>query len=151
MDGDTDHGSADDGQVHHGIAFSHTAAVLASDDIQSEVKTRFNSPIPAVSLEHLLGTHLRRGAGAQQVLGFDFLDRFAGAVDATSQSSGLLNKGKSHPRGGRVKGDETTGFGPAPVEFTSLNDGRLVLRGKMRTTEGYRALARCRRHRTDCL
>lgn len=149
--GQADDRPPDDRQVHHGVAFSNSAAVLASDDIQSEVKAGFNTPVPAVGLEHLLGIHLCGGERAEQVLGFDFLGRLAGAIHATSQSSGLLGERKSHPSGSRVKGNEAARFGPATVAFARLNDGRLVPRGKMRPTDGYRAVARYRRHRTGCL
>jgi hypothetical protein len=149
--GYADHGPADDGQVHHCIGFSDPAAVLASDDIQSEVKTSFDTPILAVGLEHLLGVHLRGGARAQQVLGFDFLGWLAGAIHATGQPSGLLDEGKSHPRSSGVKGNEATRFGPTAIAFTSLDDRRLVPRGKMRPTAGYRALAGWQPHRPDCL
>ncbi|HYL93855.1 MAG TPA: hypothetical protein VEW69_11945 [Alphaproteobacteria bacterium] len=54
-----------DRQIYHRIGFADTAAVLASDDVQSEVKARFDAPVPAVSLEHLLGIHLSGGAGAE--------------------------------------------------------------------------------------
>ena len=107
--------------------------------------------LPAVGLEHLLGIHLSGGTGAEQIFGFDFLGRFAGAVYTTGQPSGLLGEGKSNPGGGRVKGNQATGFSPATIEFTGLNDGRLVPRGKMRPTDGYRAVARYRRHRIGCL
>lgn len=115
------------------------------------MKAGFNAPVPAVGFEHLLRIHLCSGARAQQVLGFNFLGWFAGVVDATGQPSGLLGEGKGHARGRRIKGNEATSFGPATIEFTRLNDGRLVPRGKMRATADYRAVARYLRHRIDCL
>lgn len=149
--GYADHGPPDDCQVHHRIGLSDPAAVLASDNIQSEMKAGFNAPISTVGLEHLLSIHLSGGAGAEQVFGFDFLGRLAGAVHTTGQPSRLLREGKGNARGGGIKGNEAPRFDPTAVAFTSLNDGRLVPRGKRRATDADRAVARCRRHRIDCL
>jgi hypothetical protein len=149
--GQADDRPSDDGQVHDGIAGPDATAVLTSNHIESEMKAGFNAPVSAVGFEHLLSIHLCRGARAQQVLGFYFLGWFAGAVDAAGQPSGLLCEGKGHSRRSGIKGDEATSFGPATIEFTGLNDGRLVPRGKMRPTAVYRAVARYRRHRIDCL
>jgi len=63
--GQADDRSPDDGQVHDRIADSDAAAVLTSNHIESEMKAGFNAPVSAVSLEHLLGIHLRGGARAQ--------------------------------------------------------------------------------------
>lgn len=65
MDGYTDYCPPHDGQVHHGIAVADTAAVLAGDHVQSEVKACFNAPVLSVGFEHLLGIHSSGGAGAE--------------------------------------------------------------------------------------
>lgn len=146
-----DHGAADDGQVHDGVGFSDSASVLASDDIESEVKARFNAPVTSVGLEHLLGIHLGGGARTDQIFGFDPFGRLTSAIDATGQPSRLLGKREIDAGGDGVKGDEAAGFEAAAVAFTGLDPRRLVLRGKMRPTGAYRVLGRWRQYRADCL
>jgi len=151
LHGHADHGTADDRQIHEGIDFSDSASVLTRDDIEPEVKAGFNPPVPPVGLEHLLGVHLGGRVGTDQILGFDFLGRFAVAIDATGQSSGLLGKREIDPGGRSVKSNEAARFEAAAVELTGLDEGRLVPRGKMRPRGWCRVVARWRRYRAGCL
>jgi hypothetical protein len=151
MHGHADDGPSYDGQVHDGVGFSNSAAVLARDDIEPEMQAGFNAPVSAVGLKHLLGVHFNGRARAQQILRFDLFSGLARAIRATGQSSGLLGVRKSNRSGGRIEGNEATRFDAATVAFTALSDGPVVPRGKMRPTDGYRALARCQRHPADWL
>jgi len=95
MDSDTDYGASDDGQVHRRVGVADTASVLTGDDIQPKMQAGFDSPMLAVSVEHLLGVHLGNGPGSNQVFDFNFFSRFAPAIDATGQPGGLLCEGKA--------------------------------------------------------
>jgi hypothetical protein len=113
-------GATYDRQIHSRVAGSDSAPVLSGNDIEPEVKTGFDPPVPAVSPKHLLGTHLCGEAGGEQVFGFDFFGRFALAVNAAGQSSGLLGKRKIDAAGGGVKSNDAARFNAAAVEFTGL-------------------------------
>ena len=68
------------------------AAIFSGDDIQSQVQARFDVPILTIGLKHLLGTHLGRRTGAQEVFGFEALSGMAPAIDAAGESGGHLRK-----------------------------------------------------------
>ena len=128
-----------------------SAAILSGNDVQAQVQAGFDAPILPIGLKHLLGTHLGCRTGAEEVLGLDSLSWMAPAIDAASESGGLLHKGEVGRRGCGVERNQATCFGAAAVEFTGLRDRPLGQRGKSRARSFDRAVARFGRRRADCL
>ena len=118
------------------------AAIFAGDDIQAQVQARFDAPVLTIGLKHLLGTHLGCRTGAQEVFGFDSLSWMAPAIDAASESGGLLHKGEVNRRSRGVERNQAARFGAAAVELTGLRDRPLGQRGKNRARSFDRAVAR---------
>ena len=145
------HCAANDCQVECGGAIANSAAIFSGDDVQAQVQARFDAPILTIGLEHLLGTHLGCRTGAQEVFGLDALRRMAPAIEAASESGGLLHQGEVGRRGCGVERNQAAGFGAAAVEFTGLRDRPLGQRGKNRARSFDRAAARFGRRRADGL
>lgn len=92
-----------------------SAAILSGNDIEPEMKARFDAPIPSVGPKHLLGIHLCSGAGGDEVFGFDFFGWFAWAVNATGQPGRLLRKREIGSGGAGVKSNEAARLGATAV------------------------------------
>ena len=151
VDGEADHGSAHHGQVESGSAVADAAAIFSSDHIQSQVQARFDAPMPAVGLQHLLGWKRRAGTGTKEILGFDFGGGTFLTVDAAGQSGRLLDKRENDRLGGGVERDEAAGLGAAAIDFAGLDGGGLSFRGKKRATNLRRVVARFPTRPSDCL
>jgi hypothetical protein len=55
VDSDADHRSTHHRQVEGGSAVADATAIFSSDHIEPQVQARFDAPIAAVRLQHLLG------------------------------------------------------------------------------------------------
>jgi hypothetical protein len=73
----------------------------------------------------------------------------APAIDAASESGGLLHQGEAGRRGYGVKRNQAAHFGAAAVEFTSLRYRSFGYRGKNRARSFYRTVARFVRRQAD--
>lgn len=151
VNGHANHRPADHRQVERAGAMADAAAVFSGDHVQPQVQARFDGPMPAVSLEHLLRAQHGRRTGAEQVFSFDALGRMASAVDAAGQSGGLRHKGEVDGGGGGSESPQAARLGAAAIELARLRDGRLVFRGKKRAPDFGKAVARWRRRLFGCL
>ena len=145
------HRAANDRQIKSGGAIADPAAIFSGGDIQAQMQAGFDAPILAIGLKHLLGTHLGCPTGAEEVFGFDALRRMAPAIEAASESGGLLHKGEVGCRGCEVERNQAARFSAAPIELTGLGERPFGQRGENRARSFDRAVARFGRSRADCL
>ena len=151
VNGHADYRSAHHPQIQRAGAMAHAAAILSGTDVQTQVQAGLDSPVAAVSLEHLQSRELGLWQRGQQIFGFDFPGGLVRAVETAGQPSRLLHKGKISARCGGVENNQSASFGSAAVALANLDAVRLILRGKGRATDLCKVVARFRRPLFDCL
>ena len=151
VDGHTDYGSSHHAQIQRAGAMAHAAAIFSGADIQAQMQASLDSPVAAVSLEHLQSRELGLWERGQQILRFDLFGGLVRAVEATGQPRRLLHKRKSSARRRGVENQQSASFGSAAVELANLDAVRLIFRGKRRATDLCKVVARSHRPPFDCL
>ncbi len=151
IDSHTDYSSAHHPQIQRAGSIAHAAAILSGAHVQAQVQAGLDSPVAAVSLEHLQSRELGLWQRGQQIFGFDFFGGLVWAVEATGQPGRLLHKGKIGARCGGVEDNQSASFSSAAVEIAKLDAVRLILRGKGRATDLCKVVARSQRPPFDCL
>ena len=150
VDSDTDHRSTHHRQVEGGSAVADAAAIFSSDHIEAQVQARFDAPIAAVRLQHLLSGERRTWAGAKEIFGFDVIGGTFLTVHTTGQPGRLLHKREISGFGGGRERNQAARFGAIAVEFAELRNGGFGVRGKKRATDPGRVVARFHRRPFDC-